>query len=85
MKYFLKRVLEFTVLMVLLAVLSDLGVSNGLRKTERGHFYTMNALMNKQMDADIVILGNSFCNLAVRDLTEVVSVRGSSLIALQIQ
>ena len=59
MKIFLKRVLEFSVLMVLLAVLADVGVSQGLRKTERGHFYTMNALMNKQMDADIVILGNS--------------------------
>lgn len=59
MKVFLKRVLEFTVLMVLLAVLADIGVSHGLRKTERGHFYTMNALMNKQIDADIVILGNS--------------------------
>lgn len=59
MKVFLKRVLEFTVLMVLLAVLADVGVNQGLRKTERGHFYTMNALMNKQMDADIVILGNS--------------------------
>ena len=59
MKDFLKRTLEFALLMALLAVLSDMGVSSGLRKTERGHFYTMNALMNKRMDADIVILGNS--------------------------
>ena len=59
MKDFLKRTLGFALLMVLLAVLADVGVSRGLRRTERGHFYTMNALMNKRMDADVVILGNS--------------------------
>jgi len=59
MRAFLKRILEFTVLMALLALLTDMGISRGLRKTERGHFYTMNALMNKKIDADIVILGNS--------------------------
>ena len=59
MKVFLRRVLMFGLLMSLLAVLADLGVSCGLRRTERGHFYTMNALMHKRMDADIVILGNS--------------------------
>ena len=42
-----------------MAVMADWCVSSGLRKTERGHFYTMNALMNQRMDADIVILGNS--------------------------
>ena len=59
MRVFLKRVFGFTLLMLLLAILADLCVSRGLRKTERGHFYTMNALMNTRMDADIVILGNS--------------------------
>lgn len=59
MQVFLKRVIGFTMLLLLLSVLADAGVSGGLRKTERGHFYTMNALMNKRMDADIVILGNS--------------------------
>lgn len=42
-----------------MAVLADMCVSRGLQKTERGHFYTMNALMNKRMDADVVVLGNS--------------------------
>lgn len=37
----------------------DAMISKGLTLTERGHFYTMNALMNKKMDADVVILGNS--------------------------
>ena len=34
-------------------------VSHGLSKTQRGHFYTINALMGKPLDADIIILGNS--------------------------
>ena len=59
MRRFLQRVLGFTFLIVLLAVLADMCVSRGLQKTERGHFYTMNALMNKRMDADVVVLGNS--------------------------
>ena len=59
MKVFLQRVLLFFLLMAIVAVLADLCVSSGLRKTERGHFYTMNALMNQRMNADIVILGNS--------------------------
>ena len=49
----------FVVVVLLLAVVTDVMVSNGLKRTERGHFYTMNALMNEKMDADIVILGNS--------------------------
>ncbi len=59
MRRFLQRFLEFTLLIVLMAVLADMCVSRGLQKTERGHFYTMNALMNKRMDADVVVLGNS--------------------------
>lgn len=59
MSAFLKRVLAFFLLMAFLAVLADICVSHGLRRTERGHFYTMNALMNQKMDADIVVLGNS--------------------------
>lgn len=59
MKRFLKNTLFFSLVMAMLAFLSDVCVSRGLRKTERGHFYTINALMNQRMDADIVILGNS--------------------------
>ncbi len=59
MRSFLKNTGLFFCLAVLLAIVTDPCVSKGLRKTERGHFYTMNALMNQKMDADIVILGNS--------------------------
>lgn len=34
-------------------------ISTGLKRTERGHFYTMNKLMNDSINADVVILGNS--------------------------
>ena len=59
MKRFLKNIVVFVAVILLIAVITDVMVSNGLKLTERGHFYTMNALMNKKMDADIVILGNS--------------------------
>ena len=56
---FIKKLLLFVIVMMVLAIVTDTCVSSGLRKTERGHFYTMNALMNKKMDADVVIIGNS--------------------------
>lgn len=56
---FIKNIVVFVAIILLLALVADLMVSKGLRLTERGHFYTMNALMNKKLDADIVILGNS--------------------------
>ncbi len=56
---FLKNLFLFTLLVVISALVIDIMVSNGLRKTQRGHFYTMNALMRESMDADVVILGNS--------------------------
>jgi hypothetical protein len=56
---FIKNIVVFVAIILLLAIVADLMVSSGLRLTERGHFYTMNALMNKKMDADVVILGNS--------------------------
>ena len=56
---FIKNIIVFVAIILLLALVADLMVSKGLRLTERGHFYTMNALMNKKLDADIVILGNS--------------------------
>lgn len=59
MKTFIKNTLVFAVAIFLLAIMADCVISAGLRRTERGHFYTMNALMNQKMDADVVILGNS--------------------------
>lgn len=59
MSRFLKNILLFTLAVVLLAIVFDMMISNGLSKTQRGHFYTMNALMRESMNADVVILGNS--------------------------
>lgn len=59
MKKFVKGILLFTLSVLFVATISDFAISKGLRRTERGHFYTMNALMNQTMDADVVILGNS--------------------------
>lgn len=56
---FLRNITLLTAAVLLLAIGADWVVSKGLSKTERGHFYTMNALMNQTMDADVVILGNS--------------------------
>ena len=43
----------------MIAIVSDYIISTGLKRTERGHFYTMNKLMNDTINADVVILGNS--------------------------
>ena len=59
MKRYLINISLFFILVILVAVVSDYLVSAGLKKTERGHFYTMNALMNDTLNADVVILGNS--------------------------
>ena len=59
MKKFFLNILLFVAVILLLAIVTDVAVSNGLKRTERGHFFTMNALMNQKMDADVVILGNS--------------------------
>ena len=59
MKKFFQNILLFVAVILLLAIVVDFAVSNGLKRTERGHFFTMNALMNQKMDADVVILGNS--------------------------
>lgn len=59
MKRFLTNIIGFIVVIIAIAIGSDYLISKGLTRTERGHFYTMNALMNQKMDADVVILGNS--------------------------
>lgn len=56
---FLRNIALFSLAVLLLAFGGDRIVSKGLSKTERGHFYTINALMNNTLDADVVILGNS--------------------------
>ena len=40
-------------------MICDFTICTGLKRTERGHFYTMNKLMNDSINADVVILGNS--------------------------
>lgn len=59
MRRFVFHTIVFVAVIVVLAIIADVMISKGLRKTERGHFYSMNALMNQKMDADVVILGNS--------------------------
>lgn len=59
MRRFIRRTSFFFLILLCLAVVADVVISAGLRRTERGHFYTMNALMRQKMDADVVILGNS--------------------------
>lgn len=59
MKRFFINTGVFVAVILVLAMIADVMISSGLRRTERGHFYTMNALMNQKMDADVVILGNS--------------------------
>jgi hypothetical protein len=59
MKRFFINTGIFIAVVLVLAIVADVMISSGLRRTERGHFYTMNALMNQKMDADVVILGNS--------------------------
>mgnify|MGYP002625770240 CR=1 FL=1 len=59
MKRFNQNIILFIVVILVLAIFMDFAISRGLRRTERGHFYTMNALMNQRLEADVVILGNS--------------------------
>ena len=59
MKRLVRNSLTFILALLLLAVLADLAISKGLTRTERGHFFTMNKLMNNTLDADVVVLGNS--------------------------
>ncbi len=59
MKKFIRGIFLFTVAVLFIAIIADIAISKGLRCTERGHFYTMNALMNQKMNADVIILGNS--------------------------
>ena len=59
MKKFVLNIVLFVIVILLVALIADCSVSNGLKRTERGHFYTMNKLMNDSINADVVVLGNS--------------------------
>ncbi len=59
MKRFAKHIILFSLLVVLLSCAADYMISKGLSRTQRGHFHTMNALMNDSLNADLIILGNS--------------------------
>lgn len=59
MRRFLQNIIIFLAVVLLLGIFGDYAISKGLRRTERGHFFTMNALMNDSINADVVILGNS--------------------------
>lgn len=59
MKRLSRKLLSFIITALLIALLADLCISQGLTKTERGHFYTMNKLMNDTINADVIVLGNS--------------------------
>ena len=69
MKKFVIHTVAFTTVILVLALIADIMISKGLRQTERGHFYTMNALMNQKMDADVVILGNSRATVSYNTYT----------------
>lgn len=59
MKRFFTQIAIYAGLLLAIAILFDWMISAGLRKTERNHFYTMNALMNDSINADVIMLGSS--------------------------
>lgn len=59
MKRFLTQLVIYAGLILSIAIVFDWMTSSGLKKTERGHFHTMNALMNDSINADVIILGSS--------------------------
>ena len=59
MKRFFTQIAIFVGILMALAIVFDWMISSGLKKTERGHFHTMNALMNDSINADVIMLGSS--------------------------
>lgn len=59
MKRFFTQIAIYAGILLVLAIVFDWMISSGLKKTERGHFHTMNALMNDSINADVIILGSS--------------------------
>lgn len=64
MKRFFKQISIYAGILLALAIVFDWMISSGLKKTERGHFHTMNALMNDSINADVIILGGSRAQFA---------------------
>jgi hypothetical protein len=59
MKRFFTNIIILLLLLSLSAYLFDIIISNGLKKTEKGHFFAFNKIMNDTINADILISGNS--------------------------
>lgn len=59
MKRFFTQIAIYAGILLVLAIVFDWMVSTGLKKTERGDFYTMNVLMHDSINADIIMLGSS--------------------------
>lgn len=59
MKRFFTQIAIYAGLLLAIAIVFDWMISAGLRKTERGHFHTMNTLMQDSINADVIILGGS--------------------------
>ena len=59
MKRFLVNIVIFAFVAFITAIVFDYMISTGLRKIERYNFNTINKIMNNNLNADVVILGNS--------------------------
>jgi len=59
MKKFLLYIVVFGVVILVLATIVDMMVSQGLRRAPKNHLETMNIVMNDTPNNDVLILGNS--------------------------
>lgn len=59
MRRFFIQIAIYAGILLVLAIVFDWMISSGLKKTEYGHFHTMNALMNDSINADVIMLGSS--------------------------
>ena len=59
MKRFFIQIAIYAGILLAIAIIFDWMISTGLKKTERDHFHTMNALMNDSINADVIMLGSS--------------------------
>lgn len=59
MRRFFIQIAIYAGILLILAIAFDWMISSGLKRTERNHFHTMNALMNDSINADVIMLGSS--------------------------
>ena len=59
MKLFVRKIFLFVATILMLSAIADVLVSKGLKKSEKGHFYTLNHLMNDTLNNDVLIMGSS--------------------------